>query len=60
MVVSGEQSKVIPDKVGLSVSTVHNHRANIMKKLRTKTSADLTRVAEEMGSRLLTSESLAE
>jgi two-component system, LuxR family, response regulator FixJ len=44
-VVSGYQSKVIADKVGLRVSTVDNHRANIMKKLGAATSADLTRIA---------------
>ena len=45
LVVSGKQSKVIASLVGLSVSTVDNHRANIMKKLQAETSADLTRIA---------------
>jgi two-component system response regulator FixJ len=44
-VISGAQSKTFADKLGLSVSTVDNHRANIMKKLNAKTSADLTRMA---------------
>lgn len=44
-VVSGRQSKAIADEMGLSVSTIDNHRANIMKKLKAETSADLTRIA---------------
>lgn len=45
LVLSGLQSKAIADKVALSVSTVDNHRANIMKKLQANTSADLARIA---------------
>ena len=44
-VISGKPSKVIADQMGLAVSTVGNHRANIMRKLQAETSADLTRIA---------------
>jgi two-component system, LuxR family, response regulator FixJ len=43
-VIAGLQSKAIADKLGLSTSTVDNHRANIMKKLKAATSAELTRI----------------
>jgi two-component system response regulator FixJ len=43
-VISGKPSKQIADAMKLSVSTVDNHRANIMKKLKAETSADLTRL----------------
>jgi two-component system, LuxR family, response regulator FixJ len=45
LVVAGKQSKRIADLLELSVSTVDNHRANIMRKLSAETSADLTRIA---------------
>jgi len=45
LVISGKQSKVIADQIGLSTSTVDNHRANIMRKLQAKTSSDLVRIA---------------
>lgn len=44
LVVAGKQSKMIADQLGLSVSTVDNHRANLMKKLGAGTTADLTRI----------------
>ena len=44
-VVTGKQSKHIADTLGIAVSTVDNHRANIMRKLQAETSADLTRIA---------------
>lgn len=44
-VVSGKTSKQIAERLGLSVSTIDNHRANLMKKLRAETAADLTRIA---------------
>ncbi len=44
-VVAGHHSKMIAIKTGLTISTVDNHRANIMKKLKANTSADLTRMA---------------
>jgi FixJ family two-component response regulator len=43
-VVAGLPSKEIADKMGLTISTVDNHRANIMKKMGATTSADLTRI----------------
>lgn len=45
LVVAGKQSKIIADRMGLSVSTIDNHRANIMNKLHAETSADLVRIA---------------
>lgn len=44
LVVKGLQSKAIASDIGLSISTVDNHRANLMKKLGAKTAADLTRI----------------
>lgn len=44
-VVVGHDSKTIAEKAGLSVSTVNNHRSNIMEKLAAKTAADLSRIA---------------
>lgn len=44
-VVAGHPSKHIAEKLGLSTSTVDNHRANLMKKLKAGTSAELTRIA---------------
>jgi two-component system, LuxR family, response regulator FixJ len=45
LVVSGQTSKAIAKQLAVSVSTVDNHRANIMKKLGATTPADLTRIA---------------
>ncbi|MEZ0391043.1 MAG: response regulator transcription factor [Pseudobdellovibrionaceae bacterium] len=45
LVVAGKPSKMVADRLGLSVSTVDNHRARIMKKLKAETTADLTRIA---------------
>lgn len=44
-VISGKPSKTIASTMNLSVSTVDNHRANILKKLNASTSADLARIA---------------
>ena len=44
-VVFGKQSKHIADHLGIAISTVDNHRSNIMRKLQAETSADLTRIA---------------
>ncbi|HXH32766.1 MAG TPA: response regulator [Bacteriovoracaceae bacterium] len=45
LVVQGKPSKLIAELLNLSVSTVDNHRAKIMKKLDAETTADLTRIA---------------
>lgn len=45
MVVLGKSSKVIAEVLGLTVSTIDNHRARIMKKLQVETAAELTRIA---------------
>lgn len=45
MVVQGRQSKVIADSLGVAVSTIDNHRSNIMRKLKADTTADLARLA---------------
>lgn len=53
LVVQGRPSKQIADILDLSVSTVDNHRAKIMKKLQAETTADLTRIALQADPRLL-------
>lgn len=45
MVVLGKSSKVIAEVLGLTVSTIDNHRARIMKKMQVETAAELTRIA---------------
>jgi FixJ family two-component response regulator len=45
LVVAGRPSKLIAGEMGLTVSTIDNHRAKIMKKLRAETAADLARIA---------------
>lgn len=45
LVVEGRPSKTIADLLNLSVSTVDNHRAKILKKFEAETVADLTRIA---------------
>lgn len=45
LVVLGKSSKIIAEVLSLSVSTVDNHRARIMKKLQVETAAELTRIA---------------
>jgi len=45
LVASGRPSKWIARQLDLSVSTVDNHRANIMRMLEAATPADLTRIA---------------
>lgn len=44
-VVSGRKSKVLASELGVSTSTIDNHRANIMKKLKAESPADLTRIS---------------
>ncbi|MCP4170727.1 MAG: PAS domain S-box protein [Fuerstiella sp.] len=45
MVVTGKASKVIAHELGLSRRTVETHRANLMKKLRLNTTAELVRLS---------------
>jgi two-component system, LuxR family, response regulator FixJ len=52
-VVKGNPSKAIANQLGLTVSTVDNHRANIMKKLHAASAADLTRIAVAADPQLL-------
>lgn len=44
-VIAGKQSKFIADSLSVSVSTIDNHRANVMSKLKAETSSDLVRMA---------------
>jgi two-component system, LuxR family, response regulator FixJ len=44
-IIIGKHSKIIAEDLGVSVSTIDNHRANIMKKLKAESPADLTRLA---------------
>lgn len=53
LVVQGRPSKQIAEILDLSVSTVDNHRAKIMKKLHAETTADLTRIALQANPLLL-------
>jgi RNA polymerase sigma factor (sigma-70 family) len=53
LVVQGRPSKQIAELLDLSVSTVDNHRAKIMKKLQAETTADLTRIALQADPRLM-------
>ncbi|ADE14736.1 regulatory protein LuxR [Nitrosococcus halophilus Nc 4] len=45
LVVKGRLNKVIAFELGISLKTVENHRAQVMKKLQVKTQADLIRLA---------------
>jgi len=45
MVVAGKANKVIARDLGRSEKTVEKHRANVMKKLKVRTIADLVRIA---------------
>lgn len=45
LVISGKGSKEIASAMSLTVSTVDNHRANLMKKLKAGTSAELATIA---------------
>ncbi len=44
LLVAGKSSKAIAGQIGISVSTVNNHRANLMKKLKADTVADVLRI----------------
>jgi len=50
-VLSGQLNKQIADDLGTSERTVKAHRANIMAKLRVRSVAELTRLAQEAGFR---------
>jgi DNA-binding NarL/FixJ family response regulator len=45
LIVSGFNSREIADKLFLSIRTVDNHRANMMKKTKAKNTADLVKMA---------------
>jgi DNA-binding NarL/FixJ family response regulator len=45
MIVQGYNSREIADKLFLSIRTVDNHRANMMKKTKAKNTADLVKMA---------------
>ena len=45
MIVQGYNSREIADKLFLSVRTIDNHRANMMKKVKAKNTADLVKMA---------------
>ena len=47
MIVSGKASREIAADLGLSVHTVDNHRAHIMKKMKTESLASLVRITTE-------------
>ena len=49
MVTEGIQNREIANLLNISIRTVENHRANIMRKLRLKTLAELVRYAIQMG-----------
>jgi DNA-binding NarL/FixJ family response regulator len=49
LIAEGKTSKEISALLGLSIRTVDNHRANIMKKLHVTKSTDLVRYALSMG-----------
>ena len=44
LVVAGKPSKQIASELGITVSTVDNHRAKLLKKLKAETTADLLRI----------------
>ncbi len=45
MIVQGYNSREMADKLYLSIRTVDNHRANMMKKVKAKNTADLVKMA---------------
>jgi DNA-binding NarL/FixJ family response regulator len=45
MIVQGYNSREMADKLFLSIRTVDNHRANMMKKVKAKNTADLVKMA---------------
>jgi FixJ family two-component response regulator len=51
LVTAGFMNKQVADKVGISEMTVKIHRGHVMRKMGTKTLADLVLVAENLGVR---------
>jgi DNA-binding NarL/FixJ family response regulator len=49
LVANGRSNKEIASDLGISVKTAENHRKNLMQKLGTKNTADLTREAFRLG-----------
>lgn len=49
LLIDGLNSKEIAEKLDLSVRTVDNHRANIMKRLQVRNTAELVKIAVEEG-----------
>lgn len=49
LVASGQSTKQIADKLGISIRTVETHRINMLKKLEVSNSAELIRRAFELG-----------
>jgi FixJ family two-component response regulator len=52
-VVSGDSSKTIGKKLGISPKTVDIHRANVMKKLNVHTVAELVQIRLALGEDLI-------
>jgi FixJ family two-component response regulator len=48
---AGMMNKLIAEKLGVSEVTVKVHRSNIMRKLRTRSLADLARIVDALGVR---------
>jgi RNA polymerase sigma factor (sigma-70 family) len=48
---AGMMNKLIAAKLGVSEVTVKVHRSNVMRKLRTRSLADLARIADALGIR---------
>ena len=49
LLIDGLNSKEVAEKLDLSVRTVDNHRANIMKRLQVRNTAELVKIAVEEG-----------
>ena len=51
LVTGGLMNKQVAGKIGISERTVKIHRGNVMRKMRTKSLADLVMIAESLGIR---------
>jgi|SRR5580692_1140163 FixJ family two-component response regulator len=51
LVTAGMMNKLIAEELGVSEITVKVHRSNVMRKMRTRSLADLTRIADTLGIR---------